>query len=128
MTSKSHRNLHRRYMLVQKNGPRITRLSGRKPDITPGPGKEWMRGSSERHDGLHRFQQEPMTEEQGTETLLFRSKRRSHVVQGTAAPAREPCPVVVDVIAGAVTPACVEQPVPVTTAGFSAFGFVFFGA
>ena len=55
-------------------------------------------------------------------------KRGSHVVQRAAPPAREPCPVAVDVVARAITPACVEQPMSVTTVGFRTLGFVFFCA
>jgi len=49
-----------------------------------------------------------------------------HVVQRAAPPAGEPCPVAVDVVARAVMPTCVEQPVSVATTCLRAFGFVFF--
>ena len=61
--------------------------------------------------------------------LLFKSSAELHVVQRAAPPAREPSPVAVDVIARAIMPACVEQPVMMSSAtGLSAFGIVLFHA
>lgn len=77
-----------------------------------------------------RLSTKPKMEKQGMETLLFRSSYGTglHIVQRAAPPAREPCPVAVDVVARAVMPTCVEQPMSVATTGLSAFGLVFFCA
>jgi|ERR1044071_6195653 hypothetical protein len=66
--------------------------------------------------------------EQGTDVRAIPFKGGSHIIQRAAPPAREPGPVVMDVIARAITPAGVEQFMSGTTSRFSALGFVHFRA
>ena len=77
----------------------------------------WMRNSQQINDG-----------KAGRGTLLFRLSARAglHVVQRAAPPASEPCPIAVDIVARAVIPTCVEQPMSVATTSFTAVGFIFF--